>query len=442
MIKRIQNSLSSISERDSNIFKQIRWSFIFKALAFIAYFYSISIQLDILGAEMYGVWATLLSIITWVVFFDFGVGNGIKNHLTTAFARNNIQQARKIISTSYVIIFLMAVIIFVAIALAVYGFSMRAMLNTAIIPEATLKKLVIILFFFVACHFVLAFVRQFIFAVQKNALNELEQFVFYLFLIAGLLLAGVRGNRDLISVAAVYGVALALSKIILTIYFFSRYSNLIPDRRFFTRELIKPLASNSAAFFALQLVSLAVLLTDRVIIIQLLGPLHVTEYDLVYRLFSVFLVLHSIINAPMWSAYTEAYAKQDVIWIKKNIRRMNYVVLLILPALFFLVVWHEYIFSLWLGEGFAISKDVVTAMAVLIVVMTFANNYAFLLNAINKLGFQFYMLGVGAIVKLPIAMLLIKYTSMEGEAVIWATVISLLIFSMSAPLYVRTGLFK
>src|SRR5690606_31804996 len=103
---------------------------------------------------------------------------------------------------------------------------------------------------------------------------------------------------------------------------------------------------------------------------------------------------------------------------------------------------HEYIFSLWLGEGFSISKDVVTAMAVLIVVMTFANNYAFLLNAINKISFQFYMLGVGAIVKLPIAIMLIKYTSMEGEAVIWATVMSLLIFSISAPLYVRTGLFK
>lgn len=45
----------------------------------------------------------------------------------------------------------------------------------------------------------------------------------------------------------------------------------------------------------------------------------------------------------MWSAYTEAYAKKDVVWIKKTLHKMN------------LIVFVTFIIKYWIGDfGFII----------------------------------------------------------------------------------------
>ena len=37
-----------------------------------------------LGDEKYGVWATILSVISWVNYCDIGIGNGLRNILTVS----------------------------------------------------------------------------------------------------------------------------------------------------------------------------------------------------------------------------------------------------------------------------------------------------------------------------------------------------------------------
>ena len=60
--------------------------------------------LAFLGDEKYGLWATLLSIINWINYFDVGIGNGLRNLLSKEIASKDYDEAQKSVSTAYIVL--------------------------------------------------------------------------------------------------------------------------------------------------------------------------------------------------------------------------------------------------------------------------------------------------------------------------------------------------
>lgn len=431
-----------MKSRNKNIFQQIKWSIVFKTLAFIVYYISISYQVKILGSELYGVWATLLSIVTWVVFFDFGLGNGIKNYLTKALSLNNITEAKQIIMTGYTSIAIISIILFILVYIFSSLVNLQSLFNTTILTQDQLKVIVILLFGFVFFHFIISFVKQFIFAIQKNALNEFEQFLFYVLLCGALLYLYAAGYQSIEMIVIVYGVSLILSKLVLTIIFFLKNSHLIPSIKNFQKNMMGKLMNVGVSFFALQLVSMFILLSDKIIITQLLGPSEVTSYDVVYRLLSIVLIVHGIVNAPMWSAYTEAYTQKDYPWIVKNLKKMNLFVFILIGLSLLLFLFSTQLIQVWIGQELEVSKLLVGMMAVYVIVLAWCNNYAFFLNAINTIKIQFYTLLIGAVLNIPLSIIFVKYFNLGNAGVVLATILSLSIFAIAGPIQTRTILAK
>ena len=54
-----------------------------------------------LGAEQFGVWATMLTLVTWVMIFDLGVGNGLKNKIAENIAIKQMNKAQSYVSTAH-----------------------------------------------------------------------------------------------------------------------------------------------------------------------------------------------------------------------------------------------------------------------------------------------------------------------------------------------------
>ncbi len=426
-----------MTSRSKNIFQQIKWSFVFKSMAFLVYYISISYQVKILGTELYGVWATLLSIVTWVVFFDFGLGNGIKNYLTKALAKENILEAKEIIMTGYIAIAIISIILFIVIVISVSLFDLRQLFNTQLLTNTELKSIVITLFAFVSFHFIISFVKQFIFAIQKNALNEFEQFFFYSLLLLSLLYIYFKEYNSILAIVFAYGVSLILSKVTLTFIFFVKNKHLFPSIKNFQKTIMGKLMNVGMAFFALQLVYIFILLSDKIIITQLLGPTEVTSYDIVYRIMSVVLVLHGVVNAPMWSAYTEAYNKNDISWIKKNLKKMNYFIIILISIVVMLALFCKEIVSLWIGEDLQIQTSLVWAMGLYVIIVSWNNNYAFFVNSINKIKWQLIAYSIGAIINIPLSIYFAKYMHLGNTGIVYATIISLFFFSIVG--YVQTN---
>ena len=67
--------------------------------------------IDLLGVEVYGTWLTIASISTWMTFFEFGLGSGLKNQLGRALANNNIIHGKELVSTAYFVIFIIVIVL-------------------------------------------------------------------------------------------------------------------------------------------------------------------------------------------------------------------------------------------------------------------------------------------------------------------------------------------
>ncbi len=65
--------------RTTNFLSQIRKSFVFKLGAILSTFIAIPIMIKYLGLEIFGIWSTMLTLITWVMLFDLGIGNHYNN---------------------------------------------------------------------------------------------------------------------------------------------------------------------------------------------------------------------------------------------------------------------------------------------------------------------------------------------------------------------------
>ena len=65
-------------------------------------FASIPLMIKYLGNEQYGIWSTILAIFSWIVLFDIGIGNGVRNKLAESLAKENKEEAQKYVSTGYI----------------------------------------------------------------------------------------------------------------------------------------------------------------------------------------------------------------------------------------------------------------------------------------------------------------------------------------------------
>jgi O-antigen/teichoic acid export membrane protein len=366
----------------------------------------VPLSLKYLGTLQYGIWATLSSIVFWLSYLDFGIGNGLRNKVSESLACGDTEKARRYISTAYMIFSAGAVITIVILTSASQFVDWVKILKA---PEG-LRSEINLLIFFLFVLFVIQLLLKLINAVingdQKPALNGFISLMINLFTIIAVYSLLLIGKNSLLN----YGIAvLCVPVFVLTaisiIVFYTIYKNIAPAKRFVDYKLSKDLLNLGLQFFVIQIAGLIIFSAQNIIITQFLGPEEVTIYNVAYRYFSLITLVFGVILTPLWSAFTDAYVKQDFDWIRKAMKKILFVWGALSVEAILMVLISNYVYLYWVGATIKVPFILSAALGVYVILVNWSNVFGYFLNGAGKIRLQFYWAIVNAVVYIALIVL-------------------------------------
>jgi len=412
----------------------ISLTFIYKALAIGLSYLLVPLTINYLNIEQYGIWMTLLSVMSWVAFFDIGLGNGLRNKLAEAVSLNSIKLARTYVSTAYLAVTLIALLFFFILILALPFTPWDKIFNTASVTNTELLKVVFVVGFFFLFNFVLSLCNQMFYAYQEASLATLRSVLLNLFALIAIYILIHHASGNLLYLGICYGLSMVLSNLILIFYFFKKHSTVIPSKKYIELGKIREIAFLGVKFFIIQIAVLVIFATDNMIITQILGPAEVTSYNVVFKLFSVITIVHGIMIAPLWSAYTDAYAKGDTNWIRNTLKKLNLLMIPIMIAVSILIVFAKDIINIWVGPEIEFPCLLAVLMGVYVIISVWNNIYAYFVNGIGRITPQLYSAIIAGLINIPLSVYFAKSLAMGINGVILGTIVSLFLFAIIGPI--------
>lgn len=427
--------------RSHNYLRQVKGSVVFKGLAVACSFLSIPLMIHYLGQEQFGVWSTLLSVMTWITFFDLGLGNGLRNKVAESIAKNELTEAGRYISSAYSLIGIISISAFITIAAAAFFIPWQSIFNSQAVSEVSLRTTVLITAFFICLNFWIGLINSVINAEQKTSLVVFGQFLTNVLALLLVFVLNRFANVSLIYLAASYGISLIAANLILSAIYYRKKMNLFP-RFYLDRLHIRPLLSLGLQFFIIQIAVLVIFTTDKIIISQLLGPYYVTEYEVVSKLFSVVGIAFTLLVAPLWSSYTDAYQRKDLIWIRNALRKQIQLVGFSVLIVALICLRAPEIIRLWIGSEVQASLPLIISVGVYTIISIWSGVFAYIVNGIGAIKVQMITSILAVIVNIPLAIVLIKWGGMGVEAVVWSNVFCLMFFAVAGSIQVRQLIYR
>ena len=407
---------------------------VFRIGGILANLMVIPVTLKLLGQEKFGIWVTLLTVINWVSFFDMGIGNGLRNKVTECLSRNEREEAREYVTTAYIVMggaVAAAALIYLIMSRAV---SWDLVFNSKSVDRGDMYLLMGIVVVGALINFAVSLAIQLYYSVQKASAGSLGNFLSQ----AGtLLLLGYFlkfGSLTIKGVALINMGVLVATNLVLNWSFFRGHTFLMPSLKYFRREKIRSLVMLGGKFFVIQMASVVILTTDNMIITRLLGPEYVSGYNIVSKLFSLIIIGHGIILAPLWSAYTEAYTRGDGDWLVRNRKIMYLLMLPIVAGAGILFLVYPYIIRIWIGEDLGISRSLVALFSVYTVIYTWSNLHMHLLNGLGRVRYQLPVWVFQGAINIPLSIYFVRVHNMGVNGVMLGTTLSLVIFAIMAPI--------
>lgn len=424
----------------SNLGRSMSRAMVYKGISMALSLVYVPVVLNYLGDYKYGVWASILNILSWISYFDLGIGNGLRNRLSESLASSTPRISPKVlVSSAYAILMGVVSIVAVVCGVAIAFVDWPALLSAWNVDESLLC--VVELSFLGMCFsFVLTLCNSVYYALQKAQVVNLISVCQQAVMLLSVWLLSLTGTSSLTAVAVFYVLSNILVYGVFTVYVFARNRSLAPSPRCCSREVAKDVGGLGIMFFVAQIATLVLFTTDNLIVSNLFGPEQVTVYATANKVFTVLPSLFAALVVPLWSKTTVDYARGDIVEIRASLSKMRRLFAVATMGVIIMVVAFKPVVQLWLGRDLGFENSLVILMGVYAVIYMWNAIYSQIVNGLALVGFIAAIAFVQLVVNIPLSIFLASSCGLGVNGVLLGTIIAMLIHSVTYPFYCKRAL--
>ena len=375
-----------------------------RIITIISHILIVSLTINYLNPERYGIWLTLSSIIGWVSFVDLGLSNGFRNRFAEAKALGNINLAKQYLSTTY---FALSTIVLTTLVIIL---SVNCFLNWSEILKVDasyrneLNLVFTVILIFACINMVANIFISLLSANQKIGYASIIQALGQLLSLLSVYILSKTTDGSLTYLAMFFSGIPCVVVLLSSIFMFngSKYKVYCPSWKDINFSLITNITNIGIQFFIINVCMIFVFEIINIVISRELGAQYVAVYNIPNKYFNVVYMTVIAVISPFWSAFTDAYTKRDLIWMKQVYAKFQIGLLLLLFIYILLIVVSKPLYHIWIGDAVKIPIEVTVAMSICVFVQTYGVMNMYLINGIGYVRLQTILYIFFAIISWPL----------------------------------------
>lgn len=401
--------------RTRKIKKNVAALAVIKGVSILLSLVRVPLLISYLNPEKYGVWLTIASIVMWVQHFDMGLGHGLRNKFAEALAKNEQDRAAHLVSTAYLSMTILMGGIFVLLIPIVYLLDWNTILNVRSIHIQELRWTVLLVLAMFNLRFILHLISVILKADQRPALSDAFLPASSALSLVLIFIMPFFVTDSFFWASAVISIPPVLVLLFGNLYFFARdYRAYIPRIFMARKKYLKDIYTLGIKFFFIQMIALVMFNSSNIILTYIVDPEEVTIFNIARQYYSLPLMFFMIILSPYWSAITDAYTKDEYLWIKTNMQRLKLVAMTFSMGVICMFLLSDMAFSFWLRDQVVIPKKLSMFFTVYTIMTLFLSPYTHFLNGVGKLHLALMVGPFKMLVFLPVAILLVQQFGAVG----------------------------
>lgn len=412
---KIKKILISGSARTVTIKKNVLASILLKGTSMLVTLALVPVTIGYVSSELYGVWLTLSSILSWLSFFDIGLSHGLKNKLTEAIANGDWNKGRELVSTTYMSMAAVFLPLALIAILVIPYIHWASLLNVDSVYESEIVISMQVLVAFFCLQMVINVLTSVIAAFQKVALSQSFGVIGNVMALGIIAILRYTAPASLVILAFVMaGTTLFITFIASLVLYRKQFVKVSPAVNCFNKSLLRDLYSLGLKFFIIQIQFIVIFQSTNILISYVSSPESVTAYNIAYRYLSVAMILFTIFTAPLWPAYTDAFTRKDFEWMQRARRKMHLILFTCCTICLVMAFLSPIVYKIWIGDRTVVPVQMTWFVALYIIVYGLTQVNGTVISGSGKMKVGTIVTTIGMIVYIPLALFLSDFMDEYG----------------------------